>query len=307
METRNTTAHRTSYRIDLDLGARLKRLDRGRALDEMALTAAPATNGGTSGAGALLDRQERLLEAIAANDEVVDLFLHEWAGFSIETLEHVWDDQGHEIVMSLVPSLDPGDRAFFDPDAGGDEFHGLWLGLAASTPASIVSLAVLPGATAVRPESGLAERTYRAVVVVDVLLDDIDPAAMRKLFANDFRPGDLPPGIDPGVYTRLQRALREALLRDDDALDAWLRNAAVLELAWSFEDSMLPPPADDDVLLEPVLPSLSPEDRAVYRDALDGDYVWDVAGEALLSARGWIRAVWVRRIDPPADAEGSPS
>lgn len=199
--------------------------------------------------------------------------------------------------MSVVPSLDPEDRAFFDPEAGGDWFDGRRLGLAASTPASIVSFDVLPAATAVRPESGLAERTYRAVAMVDVVLDDIGEAAMRKLFTHDFQPGDLPPGTVPAVYTRHQRALRESLLRHDDALDAWLRNTAVLKLAWSFEESMLPPAAGSEALLETVLPALAPEDRAFYRAAIDGDYVWDVADEALLSAQGWIRAVWVRRIE----------
>lgn len=229
METRR-------YRIDLDLGARLNRLNRDRAFEEAALTHAPASNGGAR-VMELVDRQERLLEAMAANDHVVDRLLHEWAGFSVETLEDVWDDQGHEIVMSLVPSLDPEDRALFDP------------------------------------------------------------AAMGKLFNHDLRLGDLPAGTVPAVYTRLQRALRKSLLRDDDALDAWLRNAAVLELVWSYEESMLPPSTPDREILEPVLPALAPEDRAVYRAALDGDYIWDVAGEALMSAKGWIRAVWVRRIE----------
>lgn len=266
------------YRIDLDLGARITGIDEADVLDTwLRCAAAGWVADDFSG---FLGPQQRLLDAVAADGEVVDRWLHASVGYALDGLEEHFLETTPPMLAPVIDKLPPEDRAFFDVPVDKGQFLGRVLGFANATWAELRSFDIPVDPFAVLDGYAHPARIYRAVAIVDTALRELDPAELDDRYAEEVEFDALPPGTTRDDYGRYQAILRDAALADDDFLETWLHRAAMGAVAGAFDPSRLPPPSRELELLEPALATLDVDDRIYFRRAFEGDAIWQAAGGA---------------------------
>lgn len=219
-----------------------------------------------------LARQQALLDALLADAPRLDLWLKG------EALDHLLDmgieeeplyTREEDIFAPVIAALPDRHRRYFERAVQNEEFHEYAQALFLAVHSDVRSVAVAENPWTRRDGRGAAvRRDIRVLIEVETQLGEIDRDLARETWRGIPRWSEADvQGPGWRRWITAQERLREALLRDDAALDLWFSLESLREVAELDPDSIRIPLHGERPLYG-VVPSLSEPARSYFEDGI---------------------------------------